>query len=303
MVDPAAGQLVGAFLTGLLLIVPLRAALATTTYGALYGWLTAAAVMVLLFGLLLRLAGVPRARGLALATSAAFAVTALVALTAVALIGDPGGHTSVCLLAGIPAAAFAAPAAVAVVRWAEDDTGATALGVVACVVGLFLAATAGPSVGELVDDARHRADQTRKLEAAGLTPYLPEIDGTRAEFIGTTSVRPNGGESQMTGYSLRYEPESTTDQDYDAPHLDVEIGVATGPACEPIEGYLECREGDGYVVTERDGVPEQVSHDGTMRLSAMFRDDTGDLPDADEVGRALADAEQSEWDEVLDPAS
>ena len=192
--DPVGAHLTGAFLSALVLILPLRAALGTTTYGSLYGWLFAAVVMVVLLGLLLRLAGVPHALGLALTASGAFAVTVLITLEAVALMGAPGDDTSVAMLAGIPAAAVAAPVAAAAARWAKDGTGALALGATSCVVGFVIAVAVGPTVGEQVSDARDDAEKVEAFEAAGLTRrILPEIDGTTAEFASTSVSQPEGG--------------------------------------------------------------------------------------------------------------
>ena len=300
-VDAVGAHLTGAFLAALVLILPLRAALGTTTYGGLYGWFLAAVVMVVLLGLLHRMAGVPHALGLALTSAGAFAVAVLITLEAVALIGAPGDDTSAAMLAGIPAAAVAAPVAAATVRWARDATGATALGATACVLGFVIAVAVGPTVGEQVFDARDDAEQIEAFEAAGLTAYLPEIDGTTAEFSSTSISQPEGGVRAVSGYSLRYEPESATDQDYDTAYISVDVALAAStPACEEIADYLTCREGDGYVVTERDGVAEEVAYEtGGMRLRATFSEGTGDLPDIDQVGQALADVDEVPWGEVV----
>lgn len=171
---------------------------------------------------------------------------------------------------------------------------------VACVGGLLLAAGVGPSVGDLVDDARDDAQQIREFEASGLTPYLPEIEGSRVEFASASYTGPEGGGRQATGYDLRYKPESTTEAEWDSASISVSIGLVGDAVCEEIEGHLACREGDGYVVTERDGVPDEVAADlGGVRLLATFSDGTGDLPDIDEVGRALADADQVEWEQIV----
>ena len=107
----------------------------------------------------------------------------------------------------------------------------------------------------------------------------------------------------MSGYSLRYEPDSASDQDYGSAYISVD--VATGrkhPGVErsPTTLSFTCRESGGYVVTERDGVADEVAYEtGGMRLRATFTEGIGRLPDIDEVGRALADVEEVEWDEVV----
>lgn len=297
----AAGQLVSAFLTGLVLILPLRAVLPTTTYGALYGWLFAAAALTVVLGLLLRLTGAPRAVALVLLTSGVFAGLVVLTLFLLAASGDPGGHSAVALLAGLPSAALAAPVSVALVRRPEDDTTAAGLGVLVCLVGLTLAASVGSGLGERLDEARDDAQDAEALADSGLTPYLPEIDGLRGQLAGITWAAADAGGRHIVGYSLRYEQKSTSDRSWDSADIYVSVGPVEGPACEEIDDYLTCTEGDGYVVTEREGVVGTISADlGSARLEATLGEGEGDLPDASEVGEALAGAEQVDWEQIVE---
>lgn len=299
----AGAHLSGGFLAALVLVLPLGATLGTTTYGALYLWFLAGVAMVAAFGLLLRLAGVPHGVGLALAAAGAFAVAAPIALVVLVNIGAPADDTAVALSAGIPAAAVAAPVAATVVRLRDTVRGVAALGAAVCGAGFVVAALAGPPVGQAVLEAREDAQRIADLEAVGIEPLLPELDGAVADYSATYYSTPPGGVRTASGYSLRYEPVSAVAQSVSSSEyisVDVQL-VDETPACEPVEGYLTCREGDGYTVIGRDGVDEEVVvEDGSIRLSANLTQSIDRLPEADEVGRALADAEPVDWNEIFD---
>lgn len=299
----AGAHLSGGFLAALVLVLPLGATLDTTTYGALYLWFLAGVVMVAGLGLLLRLAGIPNGVGLTLAAAGAFAVAAPIALAVLVNVGAPADDTAVALAAGIPAAAVAAPIAATVVRLRDTVRGVAALGAAVCGAGLFVAALAGPPVGQAVLDAREDAQRIADLEAVGLQPLLPELDGAVPDYSGTYYSTPPGGVRTASGYSLRYDPESAVAQSVSSSEylfVDVQLSDAE-PVCDPVEGYLTCREGDGYTVIARDGVDEEVvADDGTIRLSAGLSNAGDRLPDADEVGRAMADAEPVDWDDIFD---
>lgn len=298
-VDPVARQLNAAFLAGLVLLVPVRGALGTTTYDALFYWTLAGLAIMVAFGFVLRVTQVPQALGIVLTTSGIYTVSVVIALAIVGNLGDPGSDTTVTLMAGIPAAAVAAPATTAVVHWTSDNTGATAVGAVCAVLGLTIAISAGPSIGELLDDAREQAADARAFEEAGLSPYLPEIDGMVPEYDGKFTSTAEGSHA-VVGYSMTYEQESSGEQSWDAASISLNVLRPEGAACEEISDYLACIENDGYVITERDGVADAVSADvGGMRLTATVREGTGDVPDMDAIGRALVGADEVEWDEVV----
>ncbi|WP_345270018.1 hypothetical protein [Nocardioides nanhaiensis] len=296
-------HLAGGFLAALVLVLPLGATLGTTTYGALYLWFLGGVALVAVLGLLLRLAGVPRGLGVALAAAGAFSVAAPIALAVVAGIGAPADDAVVALAAGIPAAAVAAPVAAVVVRFADSARGAAAVGATACAAGLLVASLAGPEAGQAVLEDREDAERVAELEASGLQPLLPRLEGTVTDFASTTYTTPPGGARTLSGYTLRYEPEGAEGPlTLESPYLFLDVQLADGtPVCEPIDGYLTCREGDGYTVIGRDGVDEDVvAEDGAVRLSASLHNAGEGMPDADAVGRAMADAEVVDWEEILD---
>lgn len=301
--DSSAGTLLSAgFLAALVLVLPLAATLGTTTYGGLYAWFAAGIAVVVVVGLLLRAAGVRSGLGLALAAAGAFAVLAPVGLALVAQVGVPDDDVVAALAAGLPAAAIAAPVAAVVVRRAGAAGSGGAVGAAVCGAGLMVAAIAGPPAGQAVLDARDVADRAAELEATGLEPLLPRLEGAVVEYASTTYTRPPGGSRTASGYTLRYEPDGARGTPIsERPYLYVDIAFPDGtPPCEPIEGLLTCREGDGYVVVAREGVEEEVVVDaGGVRLSANLREADSPLPDPDEVGRAMADAETVAWEEIL----
>lgn len=285
-------------LCGLVLIVPLRAVLGTTTYAGLYFWLAAGTVLAGAVGMLLRLAGVPRAGGTTAAATGIFAVAAMVALTVISMAGDPGQDTEVALVAGLSAAAFAAVGSVVLQRRIDGPEAAFAIG----AVGVVLTLVAATPVADLLREARDDAADIRAFTEGGLTPYVPEIDGLETRFDGIFQARPDdGGPGYATGYSLSYQdPSAARRWDAGAIDVDVELRLVDAPACDEVPDVVTCHEGDGYVIEERDGVAEMVTaHRGDMRLRARIRDGDGELPDLDDVGRALVDAEIADWDQVV----
>ncbi|WP_067429805.1 hypothetical protein [Nocardioides jensenii] len=299
VMDPVARQLNAAFLAGLVLLVPVRGALGTTTYNALFYWFVGGVVVIVAYAFVLRASKVPQAVGTALTMSGVFAVAVVIALAIVGSLGDPGSDTTVSLMAGLPAAAVAAPLSTAMIGRTGEHAGGTAFGVVACVLGFTIAFSAGPSIGEQLDDARDDAADIKAFEDSGLSPYVPELDGMVPEYEGTTVRTSQGGGREVVGYNVRYEQESSSN--WDAAYITLSVSHPQGPACEEIEGHLECREGDGYVVTERDGVADTVSAERDyVRLTAKLREGTGDVPDVEAIGEALASADEVEWDDVVD---
>jgi hypothetical protein len=291
VVDPVARQLVGALLVGLVLLLPLRAALSTRTYGALNLWILIGLLAVVGCGLLLRVARVPRALATVAAAGGLYIGLVLVGLALVSGLDDPpADDTTVALIVGLPAAALACAGATAAVQWAEDIANAVGLGL--CLLGAFLAAALGPSAYDSIDDARADAATIADLEAAGATAYLPEIDGWEPEFSSTGSL-----DGRTVSYSLRYQESGGTWED---PVVYVEVTTQPPPLeCSELSG---CTEAGGYQIFESDGEAHRIiAAQGSTYLVATFGagDGAGELPDADEIGAALAGAEEVEWDEVL----
>lgn len=295
--DAMARQLVAAFLTGIVLLLPLRAALGTTTYHGLYLSLLVAIVVILAFGWVLRRSGVPSGMSLSAATAGTYACMVLIAIGLLPQFGPPGDSTQVALITGLPAAALAAPVATAIVGLATERTGARALATWACVLGFLVAASVGPEVNQNLVDARRDAELASQLEDSGLSPLLPDLDGMTAEYFTTQYTSEQG--RRAVGYGLRYEPDDISPDNYDSSHISIDVTFPDGSACDPNAG-VTCREGDGYVVVERDGSVDSVVVDsGWSRLTARFYPEDQDLPDPDEVGKALAQADEVEWLDVV----
>lgn len=295
-VDALARQLVGALVSALVLLLPLRGALGATTNERAVLWLFGGLLLAALVGWLLERIGVPRPYGTCLTTAGLFAVATLAGLTLVALLGDPGDDTELSLLVGLPAAALAVVGAMVVLGRSPNDE----VVIAATVGGFVLALAASSAVDGLVQEARDDAADVEAFVDAGLTPYLPELEELTARFGGTYRARPEaGGAPYITGYDLYYYAESQ-EREWETAHVVVDVELADGEAwCEESTSYT-CVEGDGYAVRESNGEVEAVvAGHGDMRLEAVFRDGDGALPSPEEVGRALAEAEIVEWDDVV----
>jgi len=290
-------HLVAALLVGLVLVLPLRAAFDTTSYGALYAWIGVGLLVAVGTGALLHLTGVERVWGLVLATVGCYGVAVLLFLALLGSLPDAGTDAEVALLAGTGGAALAAVAAALVVRRTPDGTGAAVLGGVVALVGVMLVASLGPSAYDRVDEAREDAALAADLEEVGLAPYLPEIDGLEPEFSSTTRLtEPETGASRLTGYAVRYE---RPDSGIGDASVTLDVQLHTEPSCEA-DGIRTCRERDGYVLVEQEGRPVLVrANRGGLLLEVDVREAGGDLASPDEIGAALAEADEVEWADVL----
>lgn len=284
-----------AFLASLVLVLPTYGALGVTSDAGLWGWFAGGIGGIVVVGALLRLL-VAEAPALLLLATAGYLVVAPAALFVVAAAGDPPGNGSLALLVGVPAAALGALGATAVVgRVREALAPAAAAVLLTGLVGIGVA----PTAGEALADARDEAEQVARLEASGLSPYLPEIGDLRASRS-SYSVQ----DDRIVGYGYSYR-DGTDRGAVDAPYLSVDV-LQELPAyrdCDTTERAIyDCREGEGYYVLSDDGSEEYVVADhGGTKLLAWYVDGVGELPDPDEVGRALAGAELVEWSDVVDP--
>lgn len=283
---------VTAFLASLLLIVPTYGALGTTTNGGLWLWFVGGIAVVALLGLLLR-AVVPQALALVLLATSTYLVVALAALFVVAGAGDPPGDGVLALLVGVPAAAAAALVAAPLTGHLETD--ALPPAVIAIVLVGLVGVTVAPAAGEAVEDARDEAAQITRLEASGLVAYLPELDDL--DVRGSLTSTKDG---EVIAYSYRYEV------DADAPaspaiSLDVVGELPAYRDCDSSDRAIyQCRREDGYYVLTRDGTDQYVVADhGNTYLLAWYVEPGDGLPDADAVGRALSDAEEVAWSDVV----
>ncbi|TWH04680.1 hypothetical protein L615_001000000130 [Nocardioides sp. J9] len=282
-----------AFLAGVLLVLPTYGVLGVTSDAGLWGWFLGAIAAAAAVGGLLALL-VRRALSLVLLATGGYVVVVLVGVFVVAGVGDPPGNGVVALLAGLPAAAVAAVAAAVTVQRTGDAAPVVA-GVALLLLGLFGLALA-PTAGSALDDARDDAAEVARLKASGLTPVLPEVDGFEPVY---SSYRTTDG--QVTEYGITYESDPDA---VDPPRftLDVTREPEQDMTCDRSEGaWYDCREGDGYHVLSRQGNDEYVVAERTGgSLVVWFSDGSGDLPDADELGRVLATAEPVEWEEIRD---
>lgn len=283
---------VTAFLASLLLILPTYGALGTTSDGGLWAWFTGGLAAVALLGAVLRLF-LPRALALVLFAASGYLVVALTALFVVAAAGDPPGNAVLALLVGVPAAAVGALLGAAV----TDHLGADAMTPSVIAIGLagMIGISLAPPAGEAIDDARDRAAEIAELEASGLAPYLPALGDLDVRRSGN-SVR----DDRVVGYSYRYEV------DPDAPAspaivVDASAELPMYRDCDTSERAIyDCRDEGGYYVLSQNGADQYVVADqgGTVLLAWYVQPGDG-LPDADEVGRGLAEAERVEWSEVV----
>jgi len=282
---PDTGRLLAlALCLGVVLVLPTYGMLGVTTDPGLWAWfgvfigVTAAAALVAHFL-------VVRGAALALLVVAGYAIAVLIALAGIAAIGDPPERGALALLAGLPAAAVAALLAVVVHSRAGATAGAT-LAPVALV--LLIGFGFAPEVGRSLDDARGDAELARELEATSLTPLLPEFDGLEPDFVGRILQ-----DDRTVGYAVDYQPDPDRTG---SPTLTVRNpGNTEVLACEG--SMWECEEHDGFYLLSRDGVVEYVVDD-IHGLSAEYPDDHEGLPDPEEIGAALSDADTVEWSEI-----
>ncbi|WP_193609368.1 hypothetical protein [Nocardioides lijunqiniae] len=296
--DPVSRRLLGAFLCGLVLVLPLHGALGATSKRDLLLWLLAAVLLAVAVGMALRVVGVPQALGTSLAAGGAFGVAATLVVTVMSWVGLPSGDVELTLLAGVPAAAVAALAVAVIQQGAGDDerfAGTVGIfGLVAVLIGSW------PLSG-LLGNARDDLAQGRVLEATGLTPYLPELDGMQPTYEGTVDDELEGGGPQVSGYRLLYLDESLDGRlGFDDAYLDLEVGWAQGAPCDEIDTLYSCTESDGYATGSREGEPDVVIVDrDDVRLIARLQEGDGKLPSPDDVGGALSDARAADWLDVV----
>lgn len=289
-------RLISSFFVGVLLIIPLRGALATTTFLAQNLWILGAVAGVVLLAVLLR-RFLPRGGSLVVATAGVYSVVVLIVLAILAALGDPGTVNVTALLAGLPSAvlsAFAATVLIGHLDGTETNAGSyntRAISVGLCVVGALVAMAAGPEIGRDLDQAREDAELIQALEEFDLTPVLPEIPGLEALFAG--AVHDPENRTVVTGYLLRFEAD---EDEFDDPGaVLVEVALPDGPECADSG---RCHEGDGYVY---DTATEKISAGTTVseaRLTATIDDPTG-TPNVNEIGQALSEAEEVDWSDVV----
>lgn len=273
-----------ALVVGIILVLPTYGMLRTTTdpglwasFGGFVGVTVALAVVAQLV--------VPRGAALALLTTGGYVVVVLIALRIVASMGDPPAHGPVALLAGLPAAAIATLVAVVVHVRTEADWGATIVPVgLVLLIGLAVA----PQVGNALSHARADAELADELAATTVLPLLPDIDGLEPSVVGRI-LR----DDRVVGYVVEYR----TDPDRSASsRLTLRNTPSDAPGCDyPLS--QRCDERDGYYVIHDDrGVKYVV--DTVHGLFVEYSAERAGLPDPDEVGAALRDADTVEWTDL-----
>ncbi|KRB75854.1 hypothetical protein ASE01_12405 [Nocardioides sp. Root190] len=283
--------------SGLLLIAPLAWTLDATSYvGVLLG-LVASLLVAVASGLLLAPA-LPGSVGTTLMTLAFFSPTVLIALL---VLGPASSPTTTALGLGVPAAALSAALATRTALGLNQDQGREGIVTGSILVGLSLALCAvafAPTAADRLEDARAVASIRAALEGAGVLPLRPDIDGFSPSEEPRVALDSDGywldlvanGEDTAGTSSIR-----------------VDVGPLLSEADAEIEnarcdnGTSTCSETeDGFVVVEEPGRDtEVVATIGRTRLEATLYQREGDLPDPDDVGRALLDADLVDWDGLL----
>lgn len=279
--------------TAALLLIPLWAVLRTTTYDALYGWIFGAVGGVILLAVLVRLLGARPGAAVVAVTAGFWAVTAVTVLWIIAAIGDPPGNSAIVFLAGVPAGAVAVSAAVAVLRRVDDElNGLIATGVLA--IGVSIGAGFAAPVGEALADARNIVAQQEEMEAAGFTPYLPEVDGIDPRFSGVTAQVAEDGTRTPISYGIFYGTEEATG----FWSVDVELTEYSEGCVE--DDYTKCTEMDGWVLRDWSGDQYAVADKGSTTITVGLVGGSADgLPSLEEMGDAIAAAEPTDWPTVL----
>lgn len=291
-------RLLVALCCGLLLVAPLAWTLGTRTYLGLLLGLVAAVVVSAAFGLLLQQA-IPGSLGTALVTAAYFLPTVLVALL---VVGPGSGPIATALAFGVPVAAVSAAMATWTARGLNQDhtREGTRTGVILVGLSLALCAAAfAPNVDDRLEDARLTAAIVAGFEGSGVLPLLPEVDGL------SPSDEPRIGID-----SSRYWIDLVVDGEDDSTEAS-SIHVAVGPLLSAEDAQIErssCDGGQRTCTTDEDGFDviedpgsetRVVAIVGRTRMEATLYSEQGDLPEPEEVGRALLDAELVRWDDLL----
>lgn len=292
-----AERLLVALCSGLLLVAPLAWTLGATSYlevllGLLVGVLVSAA-----FGRLLQ-AAIPGSLGTALVTVACFQPAVLVLLL---VVGPGTGRFATALALGVPAAALSAALATWTAMGLNQDHGREGILTGGVLVGLSLALCAvalAPSVDDRLEDARLTAAIVAGLEGSGVLPLLPDIDGYRPSDEPRVAI-------DSDGYWIDLVAEG--EEETDASSVRIDVGALLSEADAASERSA-CDGGQRTCTTDEDGfdVIEEPGRDtrvvavlGRTRLEATLYSGRGELPEPDEVGRALLDAELADWDDLL----
>lgn len=300
MTEPAendAARLLTSATCGLLLVAPLTWTMGATSYvGVLLGTL-ACALVAAAHGLALRRA-LPGSLGISLVTVACVVPASLIALL---VLGPATDRATTALSLGVPVAAVGAVLSTLTARGLRQDKGRDGVVTGAVLLGVSLALTAValvPNAAERIADGRTAAHIEAALAGAGVLPLMPELDGL------TASDEPRVG-LESTGYWIDLVVDGAPESDASSvrvdvgPELDAEAAEQERSICDDERNTCTPHE-DGYVVVEEYGQEiNVVATVGRTRLEATLYRRDGDLPEPDEVGRALLDADLVDWDDLL----
>lgn len=290
-------RLLASLCSGLVLLAPLSWTLERPSYlGVAFG-LVASALTAVAFGALLSWA-LPDGLVTALLTAAWLLPLSLVALL---VTGPRTDGVATALTLGLPAAAVSAVLAVRTTTGLSVGPDRKGLVRGATVVGASLAlslATLAPAAHGPIAVARAERHIVAALEGGGVLPLRIEVDG----FSPAEETNVGLGSD---GYQVRLVADG--EDPYDAASIHVEAGPlltteereSEQARCDS-EGITCTQDGDGVLVIEGDDESTRVvATFGRTRLEAVLYDGLGGLPDPDEVGQALDDAELVTWDDVL----
>ena len=264
----------------LVLLLPLRHALAATSSRGLAIAVLAGVLVAAVVGMALR----PEERrggavsGLAVAVS--FWPIALVIAWA---LGPHTDLTELTLLSGLPAAALTAVALGEVLR-DDEVTGAlktvAGLGVVVLTLSVLVPGTA---VRHDRERALVAAEIGAELASVGIQPWLPEVDDyERAD----RPVSPEYLREPTDGYVLRYESGDHT----------LSVYAALRDPDEVCDEDQACTAHEGYTIDESDTNSTVAALHGDTELSASV---SGPGLSAEEIGRALRDARPAAWQDII----
>lgn len=273
-----------ALATALVLVVPLRGIIETTTLVGSLTWLAVGLAAAAWLGLLTRVLGTG-----GISTTAATTAVFVPVAGLVAIFYHPGDDAATASLAvGVPVAAVSA-LVVATLRPHDDvDASRLALCLTALVSSGLTALLILPFLHSVLEDEAEIAAAGRQLEGIGLLPYLPAFDGLELDPLHA---------AQGDSYVLTWGPSRSNGERFT-------VIVRAKPATETEDSICDaesvsCTEGEGFVFVYQDGDYEvRAVHTGVVLVGTIV-DGPGDTPSLQEVGEALAGADIVDWGEVI----
>ncbi|MDF9716653.1 hypothetical protein INN71_16865 [Nocardioides sp. ChNu-153] len=210
------------------------------------------------------------------ATSAGFALAVAVPLLALAVgltvaLTSVGPGTAALAAAGPVAVLAALVAALGVRTLVVVPDGSGFVGCVAWVgVAAVLVAAWSPLLLGQQRAADHRGVLAGQVEAAGITPYLPEIEGY--DVVDLDVRTPTAGGDGTTQVALTYRSEEEGSGPLPSPtYVSIDLRPSEQDACSALTSLPEdCTDGpdDSVVVDERGTVDVALSRDGALLVAS-----------------------------------